>query len=243
MASQGWLRQAAQHAFGTVPMPVKLPPATRGLLILIVLVFGLQQLWPAQMLAWFGLWPDVGPILVSRTPEGPLYAQFEAWQFLSHGFLHGGVAHLLLNGLALLMFGSVLEQVWGGLRYVLFFLVCVVAGGLVQWWWIGVPEGQQVSVTVGASGGLFGVLAAFAAMFPRHRVMLLFPPVPMPAWLLVTLFAVVSTVLGVTGVAQGIAHFAHLGGLLAGLLLYALTARHWRRPPPAAVVDRDDGLM
>ncbi len=216
-------------------MFAQIPPATRGLLIVIAVVFGAQQVWPGPMLAWFGLWPDVGPILVERTPQ-PLYAQFEVWQFLSHGFLHGGVAHLLLNGLALLMFGALLEQVWGGGRFLLFFLLSVIGGGLAQWWWIGEPQGLQVSVTLGASGGVFGVLAAFAVMFPRHRVMLLFPPVPMPAWLLVSLFAVVSTVLGVTGMAAGIAHFAHLGGMVTGLLIYLVAARHWRRPLPAPVV-------
>lgn len=224
-------------------MLAQIPPATRGLLILIAAVFGLQQLWPAQMLAWFGLWPPVGPIFLERTPDGPLYAQFELWQFLSHGFLHGGLAHLLLNGLALLMFGGLLEQIWGARRFVVFFLLCVIAGGLAQWWWVGVPEGNQISVTLGASGGVFGVLAAFAVMFPRHRVMLLFPPVPMPAWLLVTLFAAVSTVLGLTGMAAGIAHFAHLGGLAAGLLIYVLVARRWRPPsPPRSYDGDDDGL-
>ncbi len=213
-----------------------LPPATRNLLILIALVFLGQQLWPGQLLAWFGLWPDVGPILVERGPP-PVFAQFELWQFLSHGFLHGGVAHVMLNGLALLMFGPPLERFWGGFRFTVFFLLCVIGGGIAQWWWVGVPTGNEVSVTLGASGGVFGVLVAYAIKFPRARVMLLFPPVPMPAWLLVVLFAVVSTILGVTGAAAGIAHFAHLGGMVTGVLLYLVAARNWR---PSA--DEDAGL-
>lgn len=211
-------------------MFANLPPATRTLLIVIAIVFGLQQVWPETMLARFGLWPDVGPILIARTPQGAIYAQFELWQFLSHGFLHGGLMHLLLNGLALLMFGGVLERVWGSARFTVFFLLCVIGGGLAQWWWVGVPAGNGVSVTLGASGGIFGVLAAFALLFPRHRVLLLFPPIPMPAWLLVSLFAVISTALGVTGAVGGIAHFAHLGGMVTGLLVYFVAARRWRRP-------------
>lgn len=208
-----------------------LPPATRNLLILIAVVFVGQQIWPEQMLAWFGLWPDVGPIRVTPGPP-PIFAQFELWQFFSHGFLHGGVAHLMLNGLALLMFGPPLERLWGGFRLTVFFALCVIGGGIAQWLWVGVPTGNEVSVTLGASGGVFGVLVAYALKFPRARVMLLFPPVPMPAWLLVVLFAVVSTVLGVTGAAAGIAHFAHLGGMVTGVLIYLVAARHWR--PPAS---------
>ena len=213
----------------TIIMLSSLPSATRNLLILIALVFVGQQIWPDRMLAWFGLWPDVGQILVDRGPP-PILAQFEWWQFLSHGFLHGGIAHLLLNGLALLMFGAPLERLWGGFRFTVFFVLCVIGGGIAQWWWVGVPTGNEVSVTLGASGGVFGVLVAYAMKFPRARVMLLFPPVPMPAWLLVVLFAIVSTVLGVTGAAAGIAHFAHLGGMIVGVLMYVLVARHWRPP-------------
>jgi membrane associated rhomboid family serine protease len=210
-------------------MFAQLPFATRGIAIVIVLAFVAQQVWPGQMLAWFGLWPDIGPILVERTPQGPILARFEPWQFLSHGFLHGGFAHLLLNGLALVMFGAVLERAWGALRFSLFFVLCVIGGGLAQWWWTAAPTGNEVTVTLGASGGLFGVLGAFAIMFPRHRLMLIFPPIPMPAWLLVSLFVIASTVMGITGMVGGIAHFAHLGGIATGVLLYVLFARRWRR--------------
>lgn len=212
-------------------MPAR-PIVTQALLVFMLVVFGMQELWPERMLAWFGLWPDVGPIRVGIVDGAPVIAEFETWQFLSHGFLHGGLAHLLMNGLALYMFGSLLEQIWGGLRYLVFFLVCVIGGGLMQAWWVGTPSGNEVSVTLGASGGVFGILAAFAVLFPRHKVMLLIPPipVPMPVWVLVLLFAVVSTVLGVTGLAVGIAHFAHLGGLITGLLMYLVVARSWWQP-------------
>ena len=211
----------------------RLPPATRAIAAVIVLAFIAQQLWPAQMLAWFGLWPDVGTILVERTPSGPIVAEFRCWQFVSHGFLHGGFAHLFLNGLVLVMFGAVLERLWGSARFTLFFLACVVGGGLAQWWWTSAPVGNEVTVTLGASGGLFGVLGAFALMFPRQRLLLIFPPIPMPAWLLVSLFVVASTIMGVTGLVDGIAHFAHLGGIATGVVLYVLVARHWRRPAVA----------
>jgi len=204
-------------------MPTR-PIVTQALLVVMAVVFGMQQLWPEWMLAWFGLWPDVGPILLARTPDGPVFARFELWQFLSHGFLHGGLAHLVLNGLALMMFGGALEQVWGGRRFVIFFLLCVIGGGLAQWWWTGVPEGQGVSVTLGASGGVFGVLLAFGMMYPHQRIMLIFPPIPMPAWLFVTLYGLAELWFGVTGTRSGVAHFAHLGGMLAGFVLI----QYWR---------------
>lgn len=210
-------------------MFAQLPLATRTIGLTILVAYVAQQIWPGQMLAWFGLWPDIGPILVERTPAGPVIAEFRAWQFLSHGFLHGGIGHLLLNGLALVMFGGVLEQAWGPVRFTLFFLACVLGGGLAQWGWAASPAGNEISVTLGASGGIFGILGAFALMYPRQRLMLLFPPIPMPAWLLVSLFVVASTVMGLTGWGAGIAHFAHLGGIATGVVLYLLVARHWHR--------------
>src|SRR5580700_4362003 len=77
---------------------------------------------------------------------------------------------------------------------------------------------------IGASGGVFGVLLAFAWYFPRQRIILLFPPIPMPAWLFVTVYGLLELFLGVTGTQQGVAHFAHLGGMLGG----ALCILYWR---------------
>jgi membrane associated rhomboid family serine protease len=79
--------------------------------------------------------------------------------------------------------------------------------------------------TLGASGGVFGLLLAFGMAFPQRRVMLLFPPIPMPAWLFVTLYGMLELYLGVTGTSDGVAHFAHLGGMAAGFVLLT----HWMR--------------
>jgi membrane associated rhomboid family serine protease len=85
---------------------------------------------------------------------------------------------------------------------------------------------QRVPIpTVGASGGVFGLLLAFGLAFPRRTIMLLFPPIPMPAWLFVTLYGLLELYLGVTGSGQGVAHFAHLGGMAAGYVLLA----YWTR--------------
>jgi membrane associated rhomboid family serine protease len=102
----------------------------------------------------------------------------------------------------------------------------VLAAGLVQLWVVTASLDQGVSPTLGASGGVFGVLLAFAVLFPHSRVMLLFPPIPMKAWVLVTVYAVIELTSGVLGTGEGVAHFAHLGGMLgAAIVLLAIGYR------------------
>jgi len=152
----------------------------------------------------------------------PVGEQFAPWQLVTYAFLHGSVSHLVFNMFGLYMFGQDLERVWGPQRYLLYYTVSVVSAAAVQLGfaaWSGSPF-----PTVGASGGVFGLLLAFALYFPQRRVMLLIPPIPMPAWLFATLYGIVELVLGVTGTASGVAHFAHLGGMLGGYLLIW----HWR---------------
>jgi membrane associated rhomboid family serine protease len=119
------------------------------------------------------------------------------------------------------MFGSTLEALWGARRMLFFFLVCVLTAGITQ---LAVQGSTGQEPTVGASGGVFGILLAFAWYFPRQRIILLFPPIPMPAWLFVTGYALIELFFGVTGRDAGVAHFAHLGGLLGG----ALCILYWR---------------
>jgi membrane associated rhomboid family serine protease len=124
------------------------------------------------------------------------------------------------------MFGSALEQVWGPRRMLQYYAVSVLVAGLVQ---LLVASGSPLPYpTVGASGGLFGLLLGYAMLFPQRRLMLLFPPIPMPAWLFAVVFGLLELTLGVTGEATGIAHFAHLGGMLGGWLVL----RYWRGQVP-----------
>jgi membrane associated rhomboid family serine protease len=123
---------------------------------------------------------------------------------------------------ALFMFGRALETYWGGRRLVIFYLVCVLAAALTQLAVQG-ASGEQEEV-IGASGGVFGVLLAFAWYFPRQRLFVIPIPIPIPAWLFVTVYALAELLFGVTGRQQGVAHFAHLGGMLGG----ALCILYWR---------------
>jgi membrane associated rhomboid family serine protease len=156
----------------------------------------------------------------------PLGSGFAPWQLVTYALLHGGALHLAFNMYGLWMFGSALEQVWGARRLLQYYLVSVLVAGLVQ---LMVASGSPMAYpTVGASGGLFGLLLGYAMLFPQRRLMLLFPPIPMPAWLFAVVFGALELTLGVTGEASGVAHFAHLGGMLGGWLML----RYWRGQLP-----------
>lgn len=195
----------------------QLAPVTRLLIIANVLVYGLQLLIGNLLIVNFALWP-LGSGRFGYAPA------FEIWQLASYAFLHGGWTHLFFNMFALYMFGSEIERLLGARRFVVYYLVCLIGAAIAQ---LIVMQmmGREPFPTIGASGGVFGILMAFGMAFPNRKLMLLFPPIPMPAWLFVTLYGVMELVLGVTGTQQGVAHFAHLGGMAAGFILL----QFWRR--------------
>ena len=194
-----------------------MPAVTRTLLVANVAIFGLQVLTRNAFLPAFALWP-------LASPDYPGAPSFEVWQLVTYGFLHGDWTHLFFNMFALYMFGGDIERLLGAPRFVQYYLVCVVGAAVAQ---LVVMSGMstQPLPTVGASGGVFGLLLAFGMAFPRRRILLIFPPIPMPAWLFVTLYGMLELYLGVTGSQVGVAHFAHLGGMAAG---YAMLT-YWRR--------------
>ncbi|MFP5374265.1 MAG: rhomboid family intramembrane serine protease [Gammaproteobacteria bacterium] len=203
-----------------------LPPVTKALLVANGVAFALQLMLGNAAFASFMLWPlgDAGLDPYSQA-QG-----FLPWQLVTYGFLHGNLPHLLFNMLALLMFGAPLEYTWGNRRFATFYFVCVAGAGLCQLvvasWTL--SQTGQAYPTVGASGGVFGLLMAYGMLFPHQRVMLLIPPIPMKARTLVIVYGIITLMLGITGTAAGVAHFAHLGGMLFGWLLI----RHWRGQPP-----------
>jgi membrane associated rhomboid family serine protease len=183
-----------------------MPPVTQTLLfanIAVYLAAGLG-LVPLDALA---LWPP-----------GGFESRFEPWQLVTYAFLHGGFAHIFFNMLGLYMFGSEVERLFGSRFYAAYYFGCVVSAALTHLAvtsWMGGPP----IPTVGASGGIYGLLLAFGVYFPHRRVLLLFPPIPLPARIFVIVFAAVELVFGVTGTAAGVAHFAHLGGMIGGWLM------------------------
>ena len=207
-----------QRDFGyDVPTMNGLPPVTRALLIANVAIFIVQQLTGNLLIGPFALWPFAAPEF--RGAPG-----FAIWQLLTYGFLHGSLTHLFFNMFALYMFGGEIERLFGSRRFLMYFLTCVVGAAVAQLVVLSVMNRPPVP-TVGASGGVFGLLLAYGLAFPQRKLMLLFPPIPMPAWLFVTLYGLLELYLGVSGSGQGVAHFAHLGGMAAGALLLVYWSR------------------
>ena len=178
------------------------------LLIINGLIFALQQLQQFDQTLFFNfaLWP-----------LGSQFPSFEFWQLLSYGFMHGDIFHIGFNMFMLWMFGRELELVYGSGRFLSYYLVCIIGAGIVQLV-VAMLQGG-IYPTVGASGGVFGLLLLFGMTFPNRMIMLIFPPIPMKAKYMVILFGLLELYLGVSGRAPGIANFAHLGGMLFGFIL------------------------
>jgi len=207
-----------------------MPRATAIIIGANVAAFLLQRQLGDWAIIWFALWP-LNASEVFGSEAG--FVGFAPWQLVTYGFLHStdNFSHIFFNMFAIYTFGSTLEQFFGTRYYVMLYFASVVTAGLTQ---LGVNEliGSPYP-TLGASGGVFGLLLAFGMYFPRQRIMLLFPPIPMPAWVAVAAFGGLELFLGVTGTQAGVAHFAHLGGMLGAFLMI-----QWRRGKPPFVKRR-----
>jgi membrane associated rhomboid family serine protease len=157
---------------------------------------------------------------------------FHSYQVFTYMFLHGGLSHLFFNMFALWMFGRQLEYELGSQRFLIYYMVCGIGAALLQ---LGVGYAEWVHAvdvngiygavnllripTVGASGAVFGLLLAFGVLHPNNIVMLVFPPVRMKAKWFVVIYGLMELFFGLSGFQEGVAHFAHLGGMLWGLAL------------------------
>ena len=183
-----------------------------------VLIYLLQFLSGGAVDNLFALWP-------LQAVEGE--PNFHPWQIVSYAFLHDTVNywHLLFNMFGLWMFGSGIERYVGPRRLLACYFASVVTAALAQ---LTVPMmfGAPPGPTIGASGGVFGLILAYAVLFPKSKVAVYFV-IPMPTWLFATLYAALELFQGVTGSQSGVAHFAHLGGMVGS----ALVLLQWRRSP------------
>jgi membrane associated rhomboid family serine protease len=189
----------------------QLTPVVRALLYANVIVFLLMFLMGDRLVIDYALWPWHGDVRYGSPP-------FEPWQLISYSFLHEGFWHLFGNMFALYMFGPDSEVLLGSRRFTIYYFACVVGAGISQ---LLVTQYLYPGPypTLGASGGIFGILLLYGLAFPHRKLLLLFPPIPMPAWLFVTLYGLLELGLGVSGAAPSVAHFAHLGGMATGYVL------------------------
>ena len=202
-----------------------IPTATKNIIIINVLVMIMTSLNGNMMYEKFALFYPTSPF-------------FRIWQPVTHMFMHGGFWHLFFNMYTLYFFGRVLEERWGAKKFLIFYFVTGIGAALVhtgvEWLqmqhWMGqVAEGSmaaqakihalKMTPTVGASGAIYGVLMGFAMLYPDAMLSLIFPPVSMKAKWFVLIFGGIELLTGITGVGGGIAHFAHLGGLIFGYFL------------------------
>lgn len=190
----------------------QLPPTTKALMLACTVMFCVQLLLGRWVEGLFALWP-IGSGL------------FMPWQLLTYAFLHGSFTHLLFNMLGLWMFGAEIEQIWGRKRYLQYLAASALAGAVCQL--IVTALLGSFGATLGASGALYGLLLAFGMMFPERTIVPLIPPIPMKAKVFVAVFGGLELLFGLMG-PSGVAHFAHLGGMLGGWLMF----RFWRGQAP-----------
>ena len=204
-----------------------LPPATLNLIIINGLV------WLAELVFLrFGY--NLIDLLGMHYFEAP---NFSFWQLITYALLHddSSISHLFFNMFALFMFGGQIERLWGSRRFLIFYGVCALTAAITQQivWYFGLHEMALLSggyateqyVTVGASGAIFGLLLAFGMLFPNAAIFIFFIPIPIKAKYFVVFYGIIELLLGIKGMASGVAHFAHVGGMIGGLILVLL----WRK--------------
>lgn len=203
----------------------QIPTVTKNLVAINILMFIATLINENFMVANFAMFYPASPF-------------FKPWQILTHMFMHGGFWHIFFNMYSLLMFGSILERSLGPKKYLIFYFVtglgAVALHTGVEWMQAkvfianGIATAYQqllITPTLGASGAIYGVLIGFAMLYPQARLILIFPPIPVKAKWLVIIFAAIELFSGINGIQDGVAHFAHLGGMLFGWLLI----RWWRK--------------
>ena len=202
-----------QHIYSRRPTGNSaIPDIIFVILIINALVFGLQQFAPQFTFKFLALQPLF-------SPPGYITPSFIPWQLVTYGFMHStsSLMHIIFNMLMLWMFGRDIEGIMGARRFLIYYMTCVVGAGIIQLL-VGVLQGGGAP-TVGASGGVFGILLAYGMAFPDRRIMLMFPPIPMKAKYFVIMLGLFELSLGFSGVNNGVANFAHLGGMLFGFWL------------------------
>ena len=196
--------QMTRRQFNTPPVVMNLVIANAVMWLAIYL---LPQNVEKYIIGYGALFPVGSPL-------------FHSWQVVTYMFLHGGWEHIIFNMFTLWMFGRVIEYDLGSKRFLTYYMVCGIGAGLIQLLVNYLTHGTDP--TVGASGAIYGLLLAFGMMHPNDIIMPLIPPIPMKAKWAVLIFIAIEIFLGIRSfdsLADNVAHFAHIGGMLWGFLL------------------------
>lgn len=207
---------------------MKITPVVKNLLIINVLLHVSLSLAGGE---------EIKYAMMAFYPSGET-GLFYPWQIITHMFLHGDIGHIAFNMMGLYIFGSYLERLWGGKKFLIFYMTCGLASYFLHEFANGVqihmacgsffPDASVLakvnpafwaSPALGASGAVLGLVMGFAVLFPEVRLQLLFPPIPIKAKTMALLYVGFSVFSIITGGMDNIAHFAHLGGLLCGYLM------------------------
>lgn len=221
--------------------PSNFPPIVKNLIIINVLVWVAQQIFQqyhlTEKISLYPILPQQLKAILTRSPGFENYYGFQPYQIATHMFAHGPVFHILFNMLVLWMFGKILENLWGGKRFLLFYLVCGVGAAalhlLIQYFrseellkvFLANPASPRIESlkgalepALGASGAIMGVVVAFAYLFPNTELYFMFIPIPIKAKWAILIYVIYDLVFGIAG-GDNIAHFAHLGGAITGFIL------------------------
>lgn len=186
----------------------QLPLVVKNLLIINVILFFGNMVMGGKLDQYLDLHP-IGS------------EDFQPYQFITYMFMHADIPHIFLNMIAVYMFGSILESLWGPKRFINFYLLCGLGAAALQ---LGISYyNREYTVLLGASGAVFGLLVAFAMMFPNTELQLYFV-IPVKAKYLVTGYALYELYNGFFS-NDNVAHFAHLGGLVVGIIIMLI----WKR--------------
>ena len=204
----------------------RIPPVVKNLIMINIVMYIATLIFGNVMYEKLALFSFNSPL-------------FRPYQLITHMFMHGGFWHIFFNMYTLFFFGCILENVWGGKKFMLFYLVTGIGAALCH---SGVLYLQEIHAlhtagemayaqilatpTVGASGAIYGLLLAYGMMFPNNQLQLIFPiPIALKAKWFVLIFGLIELVTGITGMGGNVAHFAHLGGMLFGFFMVT----YWKK--------------
>ena len=192
-----------------------IPPATKHLLLINIILFIATMVNEKFMIETFSLYYPTSPF-------------FRPWQIVTHMFMHGGFFHIFFNMYSLFLFGTVLERAIGTKRFVIFYFLCGFGAILLHLFTVylsGDILAQTFIPMLGASGAIYGLFIGYGMMFPDSILTLVFPPISLKAKWMMIIFVVIELQIGIFETADGVAHFAHLGGALVGFILMMI----WKR--------------